>query len=107
MPDSLCLLGMKDPLQCYIANDYVYKGVVLLEYQSGRCRLKQAKEVARVILAAARGWDSRNKELTNCLISKGCEVTSEFMKPDSLSLMEDYVDHMVIVSFLNSIPFLV
>ncbi len=93
-------LGIKDPLQCSIANDYIYKGVVLLQYQTGRCRLKQARDVARVILAAARGWDSRNKELTNALISKGCQPPFDYLSPESVSLMEDYIDHMVIVSFL-------
>eukprot|EP00794_Sanderia_malayensis_P006070 gene6070-6772_t len=89
--------GTKDPLQCSIANDFIYKGVVLLQYQTGRCRLKQARDVARVILAAARGWDNRNKELNLALLSKGCYPPFDDLGPESLSLMDDYVDHMVIV----------
>ena len=95
------VLGIKDPLQCSIADDYTYKGVVLLQYQTGRCRLKQARDVGRVILAAARGWDSRNKELINELARKGFVTDFDSLKTESVSLIDDYVDHMVIVSIVG------
>ena len=89
--------GLKDPLQCSMAEDFVQKGVVMLQHQTGKCRLKQAKDVARVILAAARGWHSRNTELTSIMETKGFVHPFEYLKPECKSLIEDYVDHMVIV----------
>ena len=94
----LSFLGVKNPLECSIAEDYIYKAVVVLEYQTGKCRLKQAKEVARVILAAARGWDIRNRELLDAMEARGFFPPFVSLKHESKTLMDDFVDHMVIVS---------
>ena len=85
-----------------MAEDYIQKGVLMLQHQTGKCRLKKAKDIARVILAAARGWQSRKIELTNALEAQGFAPPFDALKSECKSLIEDYVDHMVIVSFLQS-----
>ena len=70
----------------------------MLQHQTGKCRLKKANDIARVILAAARGWQSRSVELTTLLGAKGFHPPFEALKPECQSLLEDYIDHMVIVS---------
>ena len=86
-----------------MAEDFVQKGVVVLQHQTGKCRLKRAKDIARVILAAARGWQSRNSELTSLMESRGFVSPLDKLKPECKSLMEDYVDHMVIVRIMLSL----
>lgn len=96
--------GMKNPLQCSMAEDYIQKGVLTLQHQTGKCKLKKAKDIARVILAAARGWQSRRTELIRILEAKGFAPPFNLLKAECKALIEDYVDHMVIVSslFINT-----
>ena len=93
-------VGLKEPLQCSMAEDFIQKGVLILQHQNGRCRLKKAQDVSRVILAAARGWQNRSMELKIALEAKGLTPPFETLKSECKTLIDDYVDHMVIVSCL-------
>ena len=94
------VLGLKEPLKCSMAEDYIQKGVLILQHQNGKCRLKKANDVARVILAAARGWQSRTTELKNALKAKKLAFPFDTLSSECKTLIDDYIDHMVIVSCL-------
>ena len=83
-----------------MAEDYIQKGVLILQHQNGKCRLKKANDVARVILAAARGWQSRTTELKNALKAKKLAFPFDTLSSECKTLIDDYIDHMVIVSCL-------
>ena len=86
-----------------MAEDYIQKGVLILQHQNGKCRLKKANDVSRVILAAARGWQSRSIELKNALQAARIVPPFDKLKPECNTMIDDYIDHMVIVSCLLNV----
>jgi len=94
---SIVKEGLKEPLKCSMAEDYIQKGVLVLQHQNGKCRLKKPNDVARVILAAARGWQSRTTELKNALKAKKLTFSLDTLRSECRTLIDDYIDHMVIV----------
>lgn len=86
-----------------MAEDFIQKGVLILQHQNGRCRLKKAQDVSRVILAAARGWQNRSVELKIALEAKRLAPPFAALKSECKTLIDDYVDHMVIVSCLAKV----
>ena len=84
-------------MNCGYAHDFIYKGVATLDSEGSKCRLRQARDVARVILAQARGWDRRYTEMKNELAMKGFYAPFDKLKLESHLLMDDFVDSMIVV----------
>ena len=91
-------LGHKDAMNCSYAHDYIYKGVAILDAEGNKCRLRNARDVSRVILALARGWDARFSEVKFELAKKGFQTPFDSFKIESHMLMDDFVDSTVVVS---------
>lgn len=85
-------------MSCTYAQDFIYKGVAVLDNDGNKCRLRNAKDVARVILAKAHGWNSRNKEVMSELAKKGFFPPFDSLKLESHLLMDDFVESSVVVS---------
>ena len=84
-------------MSCTYAQDFIYKGVAILDNDGNKCRLRNAKDVARVILAKACGWNSRNKEVMSELEKKGFFPPFDSLKLESHVLMDDFVESSVVV----------
>ena len=84
-------------MSCTYAQDFIYKGVAILDNDGNKCRLRNAKDVARVILAKACGWNSRNKEVMSELEKKGFFPPFDSLKLESHLLMDDFVESSVVV----------
>ena len=84
-------------MSCTYAQDFIYKGVAILDNDGNKCRLRNAKDVARVILAKACGWNSRNKEVMSELEKKGFFPPFDSLKLESRLLMDDFVESSVVV----------
>ncbi|XP_032232309.2 uncharacterized protein LOC116614879 isoform X2 [Nematostella vectensis] len=91
------LLGSKDPMNCSYAQDYIYKGVAILDAEGNKCRLKNAKDVGRIILAQARGWNRRFNQVKEELGKKGFFPPFNKMMIESNLLIDDFVDSMIVV----------
>ncbi|CAH3136847.1 unnamed protein product [Pocillopora meandrina] len=91
------LNGQKNAMSCTYAQDFIYKGVAILDNDGNKCRLRNAKDVARVILAKACGWNSRNKEVMSELEKKGFFPPFDSLKLESHLLMDDFVESSVVV----------
>ena len=89
--------GQKNAMSCTYAQDFIYKGVAILDNDGNKCRLRNAKDVARVILAKACGWNSRNKEVMSELEKKGFFPPFDSLKLESHLLMDDFVESSVVV----------
>ena len=84
-------------MNCNYAQDFIYKGVAVLDTQTKKCRLRNAKDVARVILAKARGWDSRFDEVMGELEEKGFLPPFDGLKLGGHLLMDEFVENAVVV----------
>lgn len=84
-------------MNCNYAQDFIYKGVAVLDSDGNKCRLRNAKDVARVILAKAHGWDSRYKEVLGELAKKGFFPPFDKLKLEGQLLMDDFVESSVVV----------
>lgn len=91
------LNGQKDVMNCNYAQDFIYKGVAVLDTDGNKCRLRNAKDVARVILAKASGWDSRYTEVMNELENKGFDPPFDKLKLEGHLLMDEFVESSVVV----------
>lgn len=89
--------GQKDAMNCNYAQDFIFKGVAILDTDGNKCRLRNAKDVARVILAKAHGWDSRFKEVMGELAKKGFLPPFDRLKLEGHLLMDDFVESTVVV----------
>ncbi|KXJ13938.1 hypothetical protein AC249_AIPGENE23961 [Exaiptasia diaphana] len=92
------LNGIKDPMNCTFSQDYIYKGVAILDAEGNKCKLRTAKDVARIILAQARGWNRRYNQLKEQLIVKGFIPPFRSLKIESQLLIDDFVDNMIVKS---------
>ena len=90
-------IGQKDAMNCNYAQDFIYKGVAVMDSDGNKCRLRNAKDVARVILAKAHGWDSRYTEVMNELGKKGFVPPFDKLKLEGHLLMDDFVESSVVV----------
>lgn len=68
-----------------------------MDSDGNKCRLRNAKDVARVILAKAHGWDSRYTEVMNELGKKGFVPPFDKLKLEGHLLMDDFVESSVVV----------
>lgn len=84
-------------MNCNYAQDFIYKGVAILDTDGNKCRLRSAKDVARVILAKARGWDSRFTEVKGELTKKGFLQPFDGLKLEGHLLMDEFVENTVVV----------
>lgn len=84
-------------MNCNYAQDFIYKGVAVLDTDGNKCRLRNAKDVARVILAKASGWDSRYTEVMNELENKGFDPPFDKLKLEGHLLMDEFVESSVVV----------
>lgn len=84
-------------MSCNYAQDFIYKGVAILDTQTKKCRLRNAKDVARVILAKARGWDSRFAEVMGELAKKSFLPPFDGLKLGGHLLMDEFVENAVVV----------
>jgi len=91
------LSGQKDAMNCSYAQDFIYKGVAILDTDGNKCRLRNAKDVARVILAKAHGWDSRFTEVVGELAKKGFLPPFDRLKLEGHLLMDEFVESTVVV----------
>ncbi|KAK3751530.1 hypothetical protein QZH41_019423 [Actinostola sp. cb2023] len=91
------LHGIKDPMSCTFSQDYIYKGVAVLDAEGNKCKLRTAKDVARIILAQARGWNRRYNQLKDELVLKGFVPPFSNLKIESQLLIDDFVDNMIVV----------
>lgn len=91
------LKGQKDAMNSGYAQDFIYKGVALLDTDGSKCRLRSAKDVSRVILARARGWDKRFNEVTEELTKKGFLPPFDKLKLEGRMLMDEFVENTVVV----------
>lgn len=84
-------------MSCNYAQDFIYKGVAVLDSDGNKCRLRNAKDVARVILAKAHGWNSRYTEVLGELSKKGFCPPFNKLKLEGQLLMDDFVESSVVV----------
>ena len=87
-------------MNCSYAQDYVYKGIALFDADGNKCRLRNAKDVARIILAQAKGWDQRLGEIKDELAKKKFLPSFDSLKIDSHLLVDDFVDSTIVVSLI-------
>lgn len=85
-------------MTCVFSQDYIYKGVAILDAEGNKCKLRTAKDVARIILAQARGWNRRYDQLKDELAKKQFEPPFKRLKIESQLLIDDFVDNMIVVS---------
>lgn len=85
-------------MNCTFSQDYIYKGVAVLDAEGNKCKLRTAKDVARIILAQARGWNRRYNQLKEELVWKGFLPPFKSLKIESQLLIDDFVDNMIVVS---------
>jgi hypothetical protein len=90
--------GIKDPMNCTFSQDYIYKGVAVLDAEGNKCKLRTAKDVARIILAQAHGWNRRCNQLKEELALKGFAPPFSNLKLESQLLIDDFIDNMIVVS---------
>ncbi|CAH3018781.1 unnamed protein product [Porites evermanni] len=91
------LNGQKDPMNCNYAQDFIYRGVAILDADGNKCRLRNARDIARVILAKAHGWDSRYGEVMSELAKKGFFPPFDTLKLEGHLLMDDFVESSVVI----------
>ena len=94
----ISISGEKDPMNCNYAQDYIYKGIAHFDSDGNKCRLRHASDVARVILAQAKGWDRRLCELKEELAKKKLPFEFCKLKFDSHLLVDEFIDNVVVVS---------
>lgn len=85
-------------MNCNYAQDFIYRGVAILDADGNKCRLRNARDIARVILAKAHGWDSRYGEVMSELAKKGFFPPFDTLKLEGHLLMDDFVESSVVVS---------
>ena len=88
-------------MNCGYAHDFIYKGVATLDSEGSKCRLRQARDVARVILAQAQGWKRRYDAVKSELALKGFFAPFDKLKLESHLLIDDYVNSMIVVWLVN------
>lgn len=91
-------------MNCNYAQDFIYKGVAILDTDGNKCRLRSAKDVARVILAKAHGWDSRFTEVVGELAKKGFLPPFDSLKLEGHLLMDEFVESTVVVRITLTLP---
>ena len=68
-----------------------------MDTDGNKCRLRNAKDVARVILAKASGWNSRYTEVMDELEKKGFDAPFDKLKLEGHLLMDEFVESSVVV----------
>ena len=77
--------------------------MAILDTDGNKCRLRNAKDVARVILAKAHGWDSRFTEVVGELAKKGFLPPFDRLKLEGHLLMDEFVESTVVVRLVLQI----
>lgn len=84
-------------MNCNYVQDFIYKGVVVLDIDGNKCRLRNVKDVVRVILVKVFGWDLRYIEVMNELENKGFDLLFDKLKFEGYLLMDEFVESFVVV----------